>query len=119
MNTEHLYLVCVSMCVYLHPCIHTWVYECVYLCAQHLSGPRRLERNSQSGCQDSQTGCELLSQKIDPVPARSDRPSIPNSTVCVCLCVLSVMCQVSIGVLWGDTIGKREVRVHVRVMTKL
>lgn len=102
---------------------------CVYLCAQNLGGPRRLERNSQSACQDSQMGCELFSQKIDPVPARSERLSIPNHThmhthihrlsVTVYACVCWVSCQVSIGVFWEGTIGEQEVRVHRGVMTVL
>lgn len=88
MNTEH-----VVFSVHLHPCLYsTWsrVLAFLFVCARHLSGPGRLERNSQSSCQGSQMGCELLIQKIVSVLERPSFQTLPSLTSAD---VLSVMCQ--------------------------
>lgn len=111
MNTEHLYLVCIYILVYTgHDlvCLHF-----LFVCAQHLSGPGRLERNSQSSCQGSQMGCELLIQKIASV---LERPSFQTLLSLTSACVLSVMCQVLTGALWEGTRGKLGVKIYRTVM---
>lgn len=86
------------------------------LCAQHLSGPGRLERNPQSCCQGSQMGCELLIQKMASVV---EGPSFQTLLSLTSARVLSVMCQVLIGVLWEGMRGELEIRTYRTMMTVL
>lgn len=113
-----VFSVCKYVCVFTSMCTHVLV--CVYLCVPTSQRTQETWEKLPVSLPRLTNGT-WAAQPVNSLCPSSIRNTINSKPYClsqvVCMCVLSVMCQASIGVLWEGMIGEPEVRVHKRVMT--